>query len=208
MSYEFNPPSLYDPASPNPNTPNHIPIVNTGRSPPSQQLNPKFLDLDDPDPDGSLTQDTISCDDYPPSGPIEQALRTSKEAAKQRALEAEIIFGPISKMLYQHCSSTTQMPPKLAHALREFRDDLTKLAARHFEAYLSGIPTSTNQTLEKPSQLNYVQAAKSRPSVTAKVPPSNKYSIKDKKAQIIADERLFLRLSEDSPLRTYSGYAL
>lgn len=82
------------------------------------------------------------------------------------------------------------MPPKLARVLRDFYDDITKVVTRHFEAYLSGTPTTTKQTMGKPFHLSYAQAAKSRSSVTDKSLPRNKLSMRDKNPQIIVDERL------------------
>ncbi|KHJ31546.1 hypothetical protein EV44_g1754 [Erysiphe necator] len=62
--------------------------------------------------------------------PCEQA---SKEAVEQRAVETEILFGPITKTLDHYCFSTTQLPPILARVLRKFCDNVTKEATKHFE---------------------------------------------------------------------------
>ncbi|EED11483.1 hypothetical protein TSTA_007730, partial [Talaromyces stipitatus ATCC 10500] len=50
---------------------------------------------------------------------------------------------PIAAFLDKHRSQTTSLAPHLLRALTALRDDLTSVAQRHFNAYISGISTTS-----------------------------------------------------------------
>ena len=92
------------------------------------------------------------------------------------------------------------------------------MVSKHFEAYVQGVappkakPSSPHST--KPDSKSYSSAARrgvsisptshtTRPTLTGK----NIQGTKTHKA-VKSDDRLFVRLPNDSALRDYSGYAL
>lgn len=87
---------LYDPALFDPHDPYQSPIISRDRPPPPRNINPEFLDLDDPGLSAQLSQDPLPYNDSPPSVPLQVALKSSKEAADQRATDAETLLGPIA----------------------------------------------------------------------------------------------------------------
>ena len=223
MTNNNPPPILYDPASPNSYDPFECSNASSDPPPPPQSTNPKFLDLDDPGPSANLTQQPLSYEDPPTSGPLKEALLYSKAAAVCRATEAVTLFGPIASILDQHCATTPQMPDRQASALRTFRDELVEVASKHFEAYVRGTPASPNKspknwhtkTSSKDSNLVKSPAQRGPEPVKSgsnKTPIGGKNNDQNTKRpqqpKELSDDRLFLRLSNDNPLRAYSGFAL
>ncbi|POS82990.1 hypothetical protein EPUL_006331, partial [Erysiphe pulchra] len=199
---------LYDPASPNAYDPFPSPIDHIDRPPSAQSINPRFLDIDDL---SHLAELPLSYDEVIPTlGPLKEALLSNKEEAEQRASEAEILSGPIANILDLHCASNPHMPVRQA-------------SSKHFEAYIRGTPaqlTSVHDHQKKLLAENAIvhtpnskksNASTARSSITTTMFPSEskkKNLINRKKMENSPDDRLFLRLSEDSSLRNYSGYAL
>ncbi|POS82098.1 hypothetical protein EPUL_006367, partial [Erysiphe pulchra] len=218
--------NLYDPASPIPYDPYQPLIVSTDRPLTPKSVYPKFLDADDPGLNTQSSQYTLSYDEPPSSlGPIQAAIKSRKEAADGRVIEAETMFGTIAKILDQHCASNPHMSVRQANALKVFCDELVELASRHFEAYVRGIstqkPIPREQNKDKAAKNNTVLATNFKQSYASITKRDNitkpKAILQTKKKnptslqkQIIntQDERLFLRLPENSTLLTYTGYAV
>ena len=115
------------------------------------------------------------------------------------------------------------MPDRQASALRTIRDELVEVASKHFEAYVRGIPAPQNKSLKNchtktsSKDSNFVKSPTQR-SPEAVKSSSNKTPIGGKnndqntkrpqQPKELSDDRLFLRLSNDNPLRAYSGFAL
>ncbi|CCU76433.1 endonuclease/reverse transcriptase [Blumeria hordei DH14] len=101
-----------------------------------------------------------------------------------RAREAQNLFGSLARLLDEYCSSHARaiLPESQAQALHNCTSELATIAAKHFNAYMHG-----TSNIEDPC-----------PVKTAKVNAPQSY----------ADDRLFVRLSSNSPLRTASGYAI
>ncbi|EED14670.1 hypothetical protein TSTA_041480 [Talaromyces stipitatus ATCC 10500] len=76
-------------------------------------------------------------------GPLQIALLESTSAATTRASEGQKIFSPIAAFLNKHRSQTTGLAPHLLRALTTLSDDLASVAQQHFNAYISGIPTTS-----------------------------------------------------------------
>lgn len=138
--------TLYDPTSPNHYDPYQSPIISTDRPPSSRTINPKFLDLDDPGPSAQISQHPLPYEDLPSSGPLQVALKSSKEAADHRAIEAETLFGPIAGLLDQYYSSNPHRPARQIRAFKRFYDEIVEVASKHFELYIRGAPASSPRT--------------------------------------------------------------
>ncbi|POS82561.1 hypothetical protein EPUL_005828, partial [Erysiphe pulchra] len=145
------------------------------------------LDLDYPGSDGDSSDDDLIYEDphydnFPSaSGKIKEALLSVSEAASPRILEARELFDTISGIIDVHCqTSDPDMPPTHVRALKDLHEELTAVARRHFEAF--------------------VKETKALSSVMPRYPKGN--------PKPNTDERLFLRLPKDDPLRALSGYAL
>ncbi|POS87109.1 hypothetical protein EPUL_000842 [Erysiphe pulchra] len=185
---QFDPPSmLHNPASPNPY---QSPIVAPDGSRSRHPANLRCLDIDDPGPN-------------PPSlyGRLKEVISTSKEAAGLRSSEAETLYGTVAKLLDLHCAPNTQMPVRQARALKLFCDELAEATSKHFEAY------------QRPLCLRrayvHANAVKSRnPKAYSHTESDHQNSTHHNSPKEHADDRLFLRLSNDNPLRAYSGFAL
>ncbi|EED14495.1 conserved hypothetical protein [Talaromyces stipitatus ATCC 10500] len=76
-------------------------------------------------------------------GPLQTALLESTSAATTRASEGQKIFSPIAAFLDKHRSQTTGLAPHLLRALTTLSNDLASVAQRHFNAYISGISTTS-----------------------------------------------------------------
>ncbi|EED15803.1 conserved hypothetical protein [Talaromyces stipitatus ATCC 10500] len=76
-------------------------------------------------------------------GPLQTALLESMSAATTRASEGQKIFSPIAAFLNKHRSQTTSLAPHLLRALTTLSDDLALVAQQHFNAYISGILTTS-----------------------------------------------------------------
>ncbi|EED14278.1 conserved hypothetical protein [Talaromyces stipitatus ATCC 10500] len=76
-------------------------------------------------------------------GPLQTALLESTSAVTTRASEGQKIFSPIATFLDKHRSQTTSLVPHLLRALTTLSDDLASVAQQHFNAYISGILTTS-----------------------------------------------------------------
>ncbi|EED15787.1 hypothetical protein TSTA_009120 [Talaromyces stipitatus ATCC 10500] len=91
-------------------------------------------------------------------GPLQTALLESTSTATTRASEGQKIFSLIAAFLDKHRSQTTGLAPHLLRALTTLSDDLATVAQQHFNAYISGI--STTSILPALAALKEVQATK------------------------------------------------
>ena len=173
--------NLYDPTSPNNYDSYQPPTVSSDCPPSPQTAYPRFLDTDDPDPSDHFPRDPLSYDEETHSpGPIQAAILSSKEAADQRVMEAETMFGSIATILDQHCACNSHMSAQQTNALKSFCDDLVGLASKHFEAYIRGTspqkPLPHGQEKESASKSNNAPTSNSKHSY-ASIVKSNKNTI-------------------------------
>ncbi|KAI1001297.1 hypothetical protein K3495_g6899 [Podosphaera aphanis] len=95
--------------------------------------------------------DTLEFDDAPeddpfpepgPVGPIQEALTNSIISNSTRTKETEALFGKISSAIDIHCSSASRgtLPERQYLAFKSFCQDLAKVAASHFDAYICDKP--------------------------------------------------------------------
>ena len=82
-----------------------------------------------------------------PQGPLQAALRDSTLAATTRASEGQALFSPIAVFLDKHRREVSDLNPHLRRALASLSDDLASVAQRHFDAFICGVPPSTNRSV-------------------------------------------------------------
>ncbi|EED14677.1 conserved hypothetical protein [Talaromyces stipitatus ATCC 10500] len=165
-------------------------------------------------------------------GPLQTALLESTFAATTRASEGQKIFSPIAAFLDKHRSQTAGLAPHLLRALTALSDDLASIAQQHFNAYISGISTTSippalssspsltpNSFLPSPplsrppsglEQSTYATItqhapAKSTPTTHSKAPAKKPMPLIK---QPLPDNRLFVRLPADHAARKMEAYAI
>ncbi|KAI1005048.1 hypothetical protein K3495_g3168, partial [Podosphaera aphanis] len=161
--------------------------------------------------------------DPSPNPPIYNALAKGINAAETRAKEARSLFGDVVDFLDNHCIPSS-LPSNQALALKSFCQDLAKVASRHFEAYLRGVPppvidtessTESEPSRDKraPTTVSYANIAQRAPNgrngrsnLLSKAPATLKLNPKSQQQR--PDDRLFIRLPEGDNLRELSAYAL
>lgn len=115
------------------------------------------------------------------------------------------------------------MPPTHVRALKDLNEDLIAVTRWHFEAFFKGISAQTypdeskdalntfknNNTVKKNYKPSYAQVVDHNSRATPQdVHLNNNGSCARGNPKTNTDERLFLRLPIDDPLRELSGYAL
>ncbi|EED14575.1 conserved hypothetical protein [Talaromyces stipitatus ATCC 10500] len=105
-------------------------------------------------------------------GPLQTALLESTSAATTRASEGQKIFSPIAAFLDKHRSQTTGLAPHLLRALTALSDDLASVAQQHFNAYISGISTTSILPALSPSPSSSPTPNPLPPSPPPSRPPS------------------------------------
>ncbi|POS81908.1 hypothetical protein EPUL_006380, partial [Erysiphe pulchra] len=154
--------------------------------------------------------------------PLQVALKSSKEAVDQRATEAETLFGPIAGLLDQYYSSNPHIPARQSRAFKKFYDEIVEIASKHFESYIQGAPASNPRTTsplvnpithdveQNPTPIqSYANVLKRNTHPTPTTGKNiTRISCQHHTSKQQTDDRLFLRLPMDSPLRAHSGYAL
>ncbi|KAI0991404.1 hypothetical protein K3495_g16783, partial [Podosphaera aphanis] len=161
------------------------------------------------------------------SGPIYEALNKSIVAATTRAKEAEALFGDIASYLDNHWAapSRSSLPSNQRSALKNLCIDLAAVAARHFDAYTRGNLASKPPTLAAPELIgdhnryshtpapSYANAARHGSSVPAAHNARGQNiqgpsGLQASSRSYRPDDRLFVRLNEESQLRKLSAYAI
>ena len=89
-----------------------------------------------------------------PAGPMQDTLTKSVNSLTARAKEAETLFAGISALIDKHSSAPNYatLPAKQAVAFRSLCNDLAKVAARHFDAYLCDKPVTVTDDPSQPSR--------------------------------------------------------
>ena len=155
-----------------------------------------------------------------PAGPMQDTLTKSVNSLTARAKEAETLFGGISALIDKHSSAPNYatLPAKQAEAFKSLCNDLAKVAARHFDAYLCDKPVTvtidaatSNRNAPKTAQ-TYANAASrasnkqfaGRHTPTLQTPAKARLQLKPTRT----DDRLFVRIPEGNTLRDHSAYAI
>ncbi|POS86259.1 hypothetical protein EPUL_003611 [Erysiphe pulchra] len=201
------------------------PFTNSTETPSTSSANKNVrlvsIDLDYPDHEGNLSDCELPYDDPPHQpGKIEEAPLSTSEAASQRILAAQTLFGSIANVLDLQCKSNNKhMHANDIRALNDLCEEFRAVAKRHFEAYVKGtspcaknkedtMPTQNNSHRKDNTPSSYAQAA----SQNTHLPHRASTTIFDRNRvesrNVLSDDRLFLRLPEDDQLRNLSGYAL
>lgn len=221
---QFDPPSiLYDPVSPSSYDPYQSPNITPNRPPSPFSANLRCLDIHDPGPSDRLAQKHLHYEDSPsPYERLKDVISTGKEAADLRSTEAETLFGTVANLLDLYCASNTHMPARKAYALKLFCDELSEVTSKNFGVYIRDIPATSlpkkslcvnlspnDACLGIRSPKSYANAIKSRnPNTHFNTKSDHLNSTRHNSSKEHADDRLFLRLSNDNSLRAYSGFAL
>jgi hypothetical protein len=148
---------------------------------------------------------------------LQAALENTAKAASNRAAEGHKLFSPIATLLDKHLRTSTNLPPHLLSALNALSTDLTTVAQRHFDAYITGSTYIPSQELKPPSpppsrppsglaQSTYATVASSNP--LTKPIPLTKATPKKAPKEPIPDNRLFVRLDNSHRARDMQGYAI
>ncbi|KAI0996260.1 hypothetical protein K3495_g11920, partial [Podosphaera aphanis] len=194
-------------------------------------LNPLIADWDSPEnsQQPGMEIDTLEYDDRSvddpftepaPAGPIKEALTKSVDSMTARAKEAEALFGDISVLLDKQCSAASRgsLPERQYAALKNFCQDLAKVAGRHFDAYICDKPAPTTNLAPTSSRETRGTVPKTYASVT-KRGPVNQDSQNNPPSQPVAkahlqpksnrpDDRLFVRIPEGDKIRELSAYSI
>ncbi|CCU75642.1 reverse transcriptase [Blumeria hordei DH14] len=136
----------------------------------------------------------------------QESLSRSAQTAADRASEGHNLFSTLALLLDHHCSSLQQadLPVNQSPALHACKTELALVVFKHFEAYVQGDappkakPYSPHSTKSDPKC--YSSAARS---------PTGKNIQRTKTPKAVkSDDRLFVRLPNNSAIPGYSGYAL
>jgi hypothetical protein len=160
-----------------------------------------------------------------PGGPLQAALLDTTTAATTRATEGQALFSPIASFLDQHRSQVSNLAPHLCAALASLSDELSSVAQRHFDAFITGsspleahglrrasTPSSPPQSYSPPglSQSTYASVASSlAPSQSTPKRMAKKTGLNQAPLKAPApDNRLFVRLPDGHQARDMQGYAI
>ena len=153
--------------------------------------------------------------------PLQAALENTAKAASKRAAEGQKLFGPVATFLDEYLSSTTNLPPHLLSALNALSTELSVVAQRHFNAFITGSTTmaapDSAQASKPPSpppsrpssglaQSTYALVAGS-PTLANK-PPKPSLPKKGPLKKPTPDNRLFVRLPNGHEARQLHGYLI
>lgn len=156
---------------------------------------------------------------------LQAALETTVKAASNRAAEGQKLFTPIASFLDKHLSSSTSLSPHLLGPLSALSIELSLVAQRHFDAFISGstpgealAPRQVPQPPSPPStrppsglaQSTYAVIASSNAPAKPKPTPPPKPTTQKKATQKepLPDNRLFVRLDNSHAARGMQGYAI
>jgi hypothetical protein len=160
---------------------------------------------------------------------LQAALDNTVKAASNRAAEGQKLFSPIASFIDKHLRSSANLPPHLLGALSALSLELSSVAQRHFDAYITGTAVPGTQSPQPPQQLfNPPTPPPTRPpsrlaqstyasiasfNGTAKTTllneaPLNRALKKTPPKESTPDNRLFVRLANDHPSREMQGYAI
>ena len=156
---------------------------------------------------------------------VQAALNRTAAAASKRAADGQKLFGPIASFLDKHLSSSANLPPHLLDALAALSDELSSVAQRHFDAFITSssppeshalrrasTPPSPPQSCSPPglSQSTYASVASS-PAPGQSTLITKRTAKKTGQAplkELNPDNRLFVRLPDGHQARDMQGYAI
>ena len=156
---------------------------------------------------------------------IQAALDRTATAASKRAADGQKLFSPLASFLDKHLSSSAKLPPHLLNALVALSDELSSVAQRHFDAFITGssppeahalrrasTPPSPPQSYSPPglSQSTYASVASSlAPAHPTPERTVKKTGLKHAPSKESGpDNRLFVRLPDRHQARNMQGYAI
>jgi hypothetical protein len=154
---------------------------------------------------------------------LQSALDNTAKAASKRAAEGQKLFSPVAAFLDKHLSSSADLPPHLLRALNALSTELSSVAQRHFDAYISGAATpSAQRPTRSPSppptrppsglsQSTYAAVASSNApakSIPLAGTTQTKAPRKSLPREPAPDNRLFVRLPNSHAARDLQGYAV
>lgn len=167
------------------------------------------------------------------------ALAMRASAALARASEGEALFNPVATLLddYKRSAAARSLAQHQKQALEAFADDISRVATRHFDAFISGnkrppppytatAPPSPPPTPRTNNSSPPPLAPAPQPASTTSIPsqPAGSYAQalarkrpagpthpkpnKAKLARDAPDSRIFVRLSDTHKARTFAPYAV
>ncbi len=183
-------------------------------------------DLPDLSQQTSIDVDTLEYDEAPddnpfpdpePAGPIQAALSNSISSVSTRTKEAEALFGKISSAIDNHCSSASHgtLPERQYLAFKSFCQDLAKVAASHFDAYICDKPapvSTLNSAIRDTNPPTFASVTRQAPAKRAprgtNTPTISRPGTKTQPQPVRQDDRLFVRIPEGDKIRELSAYSI
>lgn len=99
-----------------------------------------FLDLDDPGPFEQTQTESILDDDFSLSRLMKDTLKSSTEAAFQRDLKANSVFGRIISITHHECQALSlESSAANIKALKKVYEGLVSVIRRDFKAFVRGV---------------------------------------------------------------------
>jgi hypothetical protein len=162
---------------------------------------------------------------------LQAGLDETVKAASNRAAEGQKLFSPIATFLDKHLRMSTNLSPHLLGALSALSLELSSVAQRHFDAYITSTAASGALMAQQPinppsppptrppsglSQLTYATVASSnapsKSTLSTKTPatkaPLTRAPKKGPLKEPTPNNRLFVRLPASHLARDIQGYAI
>ena len=155
---------------------------------------------------------------------LQTSLDNAIKAASNRAAEGQKLFSPIATLLDKHLRISTDLAPHLLGPLTALSFEITAVAQRHFDAFISGstvaapaslqptrLPTPPNTRppsgLAQSSYATVAGSTRARPTPSTKAPTARAPK-KTPPQEPSPDNRLFVRLPNSHAARDMQGYAV